>query len=98
MFLYLILSTLLFIIGSFGMFLSRKHVIIILISLELLVLAINLNFIIFSVFIDDLLGQVYSLIILTCGAAESALGMALLIVYYRLRGGISIELISLLKS
>jgi len=98
MFLYLILSTVLFVIGSFGMFLSRKHVIIILISLELLVLAINLNFIIFSVFIDDLVGQVYSLIILTCGAAESALGMALLIVYYRLRGGISIELISLLKS
>jgi len=98
MLLYIFLTVFLFVIGSFGMFLSRKHVIIILISLELLILSINLNFIIFSIFLDDLLGQVYSLIVLTCGAAESALGMALLIVYYRLRGGISIDLISLLKT
>jgi NADH-quinone oxidoreductase subunit K len=95
---YIFLSLFLFVVGSFGMFLSRKHVIIILISLELLILSINLNFIIFSVFLDDLLGQIYALLILTCGAAESALGMALLIVFYRLRGGIAIDLISLLKT
>jgi NADH-quinone oxidoreductase subunit K len=95
---YIFFSFALFIVGSFGMFLSRKHVIIILISLELLILSVNINFIIFSILLDDLAGQLYSLIILTCGAAESAIGLALLIVYYRLRGGISIDLISLLKT
>jgi len=79
------------------MFLSRKHVIIVLISLELLLLAININFIVFSVYLDDLIGQLYALFILTVCAAESALGLAILIVYYRLRGGISIDLISLIK-
>jgi len=88
----------LFLIGTFGMFLSRKHVIIILISLELILLAANINFVIFSVFLDDILGQVFALLVLTVAAAESALGLAILIVYYRLRGGISIDLISLLKS
>jgi len=80
------------------MFLSRKHVIIILISLELILLSTNINFVIFSVFLDDILGQIYALLVLTVAAAESALGLAILIVYYRLRGGISIDLISLLKS
>ena len=80
------------------MFLSRKHVIIILISLELILLSTNINFVIFSVFLDDLLGQIYALLVLTVAAAESALGLAILIVYYRLRGGISIDLISLLKA
>jgi len=88
----------LFLIGTFGMFLSRKHVIIILISLELILLSININFVVFSIFLDDFLGQIYSLLVLTVAAAESALGLAILIVYYRLRGGISIDLINLLKS
>jgi len=96
--LYLVLSLFLFLIGTFGMFISRKHVIIILISLELILLAININFVIFSVFLDDLLGQIYALLVLTVAAAESALGLAILIVYYRLRGGISIDLINLLKA
>lgn len=95
---YLILSISLFLIGTFGMFLSRKHVIIILISLELILLSININFVVFSIFLDDLLGQIYALLVLTVAAAESALGLAILIVYYRLRGGISIDLINLLKS
>jgi NADH-quinone oxidoreductase subunit K len=95
---YILLSICLFLIGTFGMFLSRKHVIIILISLELILLATNINFVIFSVFLDDILGQIYALLVLTVAAAESALGLAILIVYYRLRGGISIDLISLLKS
>jgi len=96
--LYLFLSTSLFLIGTFGMFISRKHVIVILISLELVLLSSNINFVISSVFLDDILGQIYALLILTVAAAESALGLAILIVYYRLRGGISIDLISLLKS
>jgi len=95
---YLFLSVLLFLIGTFGMFLSRKHVIIILISLELILLSTNINFVVFSVFLDDIMGQLYALLVLTVAAAESALGLAILIVYYRLRGGISIDLISLLKS
>jgi|SRR5271156_3532015 len=95
---YLIISTLLFIIGVLGMFLSRKHIIIILISLELIYIALSINFVVFSIFLDDILGQIFCLLILTVAAAESALGLALLIIYYRLRGGISVDLISLLKS
>jgi NADH-quinone oxidoreductase subunit K len=95
---FLLISIILFLIGTFGMFFSRKHVIIILISLELILLASNINLVIFSIFLDDILGQIYALLVLTVAAAESALGLAILIVYYRLRGGISIELISLLKS
>jgi len=94
---YLLLSILLFIIGSCGMFIFRKHVINILISLELIILSLNINFIVISCYFDDLLGQLYSLIILTVAAAESSVGLAIIIVYYRLRGGISIDLISLLK-
>lgn len=96
--LFIFLTVLMFVIGLFGMFLTRNHIIIILISLELILLAININFIVFSIFFDDILGQMYALLILTVAAAESALGLAILIVYYRLRGGISIDLISLLKS
>jgi len=95
--LHLLLSIIIFLIGSFGMFLSRKHVIIILISLELILLSVNINFIVFSIYLDDLLGQIYALMVLTVAAAESALGLAILIIYYRLRGGISIDLINLLK-
>jgi len=94
----LLISITLFLIGTFGMFFSRKHVIIILISLELILLSSNINLVIFSIFLDDILGQIYALLVLTVAAAESALGLAILIVYYRLRGGISIDLISLLKS
>jgi NADH:ubiquinone oxidoreductase subunit K len=97
MFFFLLFSFSLFIIGSFGMFLSRKHIIIILISLELILLAVNINFVIFPVLLDDFLGQIFALLVLTVAAAETALGLAILIVYYRLRGGISIDLISLLK-
>jgi len=95
---YLLISITLFLIGTFGMFFSRKHVIIILISLELILLASNINLVIFSIFLDDILGQIYAILVLTVAAAESALGLAILIVYYRLRGGISIDLISLLKA
>jgi NADH-quinone oxidoreductase subunit K len=91
------LSLIIFFLGGLGIFLFRKHLINILISLELIILSINLNFIIFSCFLDDILGQVYCLMVLTIAAAESSIGLALLIIYYRLRGGISIDLINLLK-
>lgn len=80
------------------MFLSKKHLLIILISLELILLSITINFVFFSVFLDDLFGQIYALIILTIAAAESSIGLAILIIYFRLRGGISLNLLNLLKS
>lgn len=91
-------TSMLFVIGCFGMFLSKKHLIIILISLELMLLAININFVVFSIVLDDLLGQIYAIAILAIAAAETSIGLALLVIYYRLRGGISIDLITLIKS
>jgi len=93
-----ILAISLFIIGLIGLYLLRKHAIMILISLELLILAVNINFIIGSIFLDDLLGFIYSLINLTSAASESAIGLALLIIFYRLKGGISLDLIIFLKA
>ena len=98
MFIFLIFSILLFLIGILGLFLTKKNAIMILISLELLILAININFIVGSIFLDDLSGIIYSLINLTSAAAESAIGLALLILFYRIKGGISLDLISFLKA
>lgn len=97
MLIFILLSITIFSLGCLGVFLFHKHLINILISLELILLSINLNFVIFSCYIDDLFGQIYCLIVLTLAAAESSIGLALLIIYYRLRGGISIDLINLLK-
>jgi len=80
-----------------GLILARTHIIIILISLELILLSSTMLFIAAGIYLDDFLGQIYALIILTSAAAESALGLAILVVYYRLRGGIMIDLVSLLK-
>lgn len=91
------LNFLLFFIGIWGIFVTRKNFIIILMSIEIMLLAINLNFIFFSVYLDDLIGQLFSLYILTVAAAESAIGLAILVVYYRLRGVIAIDNISTLK-
>jgi len=79
------------------MTLSRKHVIIVLVCLELMLLSININFVLSSIYLDDILGQLYSLLILTIAAAEIAIGLAICIAYYRLRGGISLDFINLLK-
>jgi NADH:ubiquinone oxidoreductase subunit K len=98
MLLFIIFSFLLFIIGSLGLFIIKKNAIMLLISLELLILAVNINFIFTAIFLDDLLGIIYSLINLTSAASESALGLALLISFYRLKGGISLDLIVLLKA
>ena len=94
---YLIVTLLLFFLGICGIFAVPQNIIIILISLELILLAINLNFIIFSVYLDDISGQIYSLFILTVAAAESAIGLAMVVIYYRLRGIISLDYINSLK-
>lgn len=91
------LSVLMFIIGIMGMFAVRSNLIVILVSIELMLLAVNLNFIFFSVFLDDFYGQIFSFFILTVAAAESAIGLAILVVYYRLRGTIFINWVDYLK-
>ena len=93
----LILNFIMFIIGFFGILINRKNVLIILMTLELILLSINMNFIIFSVYLDDLIGQLFALFVLTVAAAESATGLALLVSYYRVRGNISIEHDQILK-
>ena len=94
---YLTFSFLLFLLGIWGIFFNRKNIIIMLMSIELMLLAVNLNFLVFSVYLDDLIGQLFALFVLTVAAAESAIGLALLVVYYRVRGTIAVEFISLLK-
>lgn len=93
-----IFSTILFIIGIIGLYLTKKHAIMLLISIELLILAVNINFIISSIYLDDIQGIIYSLISLTSAASESAIGLALLIIYYKIKGSISLDLISYLKA
>ena len=87
----------LFLLGLLGIFLIKKNIIIILMAIELMLLAINLNFIFFSVYLDDLLGQIFALFVLTVAAAESAIGLAILVVYYRIKGLISINYINSIK-
>lgn len=94
---FLAVSMILFLLGIWGIFLNRKNIIIMLMSIELMLLAVNLNFLIFSVHLDDLMGQLFALLILTVAAAESAIGLALLVVYYRIRGTIAVEFINLMK-
>src|SRR3989338_3901653 len=94
---YLFVSIILFILGILGIFITRKNIIIILMSIELMLLSVNFNFIIFSVYLDDIIGQLFSLLILTVSAAESAIGLAILVIYYRLRGIIAIDFISTIK-
>lgn len=94
---YLILSTIIFIIGLLGLFLNRKNIILILMSIELILLAVNLNFILYSVYLDDIAGQIFALFILTVAAAESAIGLAILVIFYRVNGLIEVDYINLLR-
>ena len=94
---FLAVSMILFLLGIWGIFLNRKNIIIMLMSIELMLLAVNLNFLLFSVYLDDLIGQLFALLVLTVAAAESAIGLALLVVYYRVRGTIAVEFINLMK-
>ena len=88
---FLTLSSMLFLIGVFGIFLNRKNIIIILMSIELILLSVNINFVSFSYFLNDLTGQIFTLFILTVAAAEAAIGLAILVCFYRNKGSIAVE-------
>ncbi|NJO37562.1 MAG: NADH-quinone oxidoreductase subunit NuoK [Rhizobiales bacterium] len=94
---YLTLAAVIFTLGVFGVFLNRKNVIIILMSVELILLAININFVAFSAYLNDLAGQVFAMFILTVAAAEAAIGLAIVVVYFRNRGSIEVEDINMMK-
>lgn len=94
---YLSIGAILFTAGVFGIFLNRKNVIVILMSVELMLLAVNINFVAFSSFLGDLTGQIFALLILTVAAAEAAIGLAIVVAYYRVRGSIAVEDVSLMK-
>jgi NADH-quinone oxidoreductase subunit K len=94
---YLTVAAILFTIGVFGIFLNRKNVIVILMSIELMLLAVNINLVAFSAYLNDLAGQVFALFVLTVAAGEAAIGLAILVVYFRNRGSIAVEDINLMK-
>jgi NADH-quinone oxidoreductase subunit K len=94
---YLILAAIIFTIGIVGIFLNRKNLIVILMCIELLLLAVNINLVSFSIFLNDLNGQIFTLFILTVAAAEAAIGLAIIVVYYRNAGSIHVEDINTLK-
>src|SRR5881398_3901076 len=94
---YLAVAAILFTIGIFGIFLNRKNVIIILMSIELILLAVNINLVAFSSFLGDLVGQIFALLVLTVAAGEAAIGLAILVTYFRNRGTIAVEDINLMK-
>ena len=94
---YLIVAALLFTIGVFGIFVNRKNVIVILMCIELILLAVNINFVAFSSFLHDITGQVFTMFVLTVAAAEAAIGLAILVVYFRNRGTIAVEDINQMK-
>lgn len=94
---YLTLAALLFVVGVCGIFLNRKNVITILMSVELMLLAVNINFVAFSVYLQDIVGQIFTLFVLTVAAAEAAIGLAILVVFYRNRGSIEVDDINQMK-
>jgi NADH-quinone oxidoreductase subunit K len=94
---FLIVSAILLVLGVFGIFLNRKNVIVILMSVELILLAVNINLVAFSAALGDLTGQVFTMFILTVAAAEAAIGLAIVVIYFRNRGTIEVEDISTLK-
>ena len=94
---YLLVAASLFVIGIFGIFLNRRNVIIVLMSIEIMLLSINLNMVSFSYFLNDFKGQVFSMFILTVAAAEAAIGLAILVCYFRNKGSISIESVNSMK-
>ena len=94
---YLAVGAILFTIGVFGIFINRKNIIVILMSVELILLAVNINFVAFSAELGDMAGQVFALMILTVAAAEAAIGLAILVIFYRNRGSIAVEDVNALK-
>ncbi len=94
---YMTVSAIVFTLGIFGIFVNRKNVIIILMSVELMLLAVNINLVAFSAYLHDMVGQVFAMFVLTVAAAEAAIGLAILVVYFRNRGSIAVEDISSMK-
>jgi NADH-quinone oxidoreductase subunit K len=94
---YLSIAAVLFTLGIFGIFLNRKNVIIILMSIELMLLAVNINLVAFSSFLQDLTGQIFAMLVLTVAAAEAAIGLAILVAFYRNRGSIEVEDVNRMK-
>jgi NADH-quinone oxidoreductase subunit K len=94
---YLTVAATLFVIGIFGIFLNRKNVIILLMSIELILLSVNINLVAFSAFLGDLVGQVFTLFVLTVAAAEAAIGLAILVCFHRNRGTIDVEDVNVMK-
>ena len=94
---YLAVAAALFVIGIFGLFLNRKNVIILLMSIELMLLSVNINLVAFSSFLNDLVGQVFTLFVLTVAAAEAAIGLAILVCFFRNRGTIAVEDVNVMK-
>lgn len=94
---YLTVAATLFVIGIFGLFLNRKNIIILLMSIELILLSVNINLVAFSSFADDLVGQIFTLLVLTVAAAEAAIGLAILVSFFRNRGTIAVEDVNVMK-
>jgi NADH-quinone oxidoreductase subunit K len=94
---YLAVGAILFTLGVLGIFINRKNVIVILMSVELILLSVNINFVAFSSFLNDIVGQIFALLVLTVAAAEAAIGLAILVVYFRNRGTIAVEDINMMK-
>ncbi|WFL77142.1 NADH-quinone oxidoreductase subunit NuoK [Altererythrobacter arenosus] len=88
---YVVVSAILFVLGVLGIFLNRKNVIVILMAIELILLSVNINLVAFSAFMGDLVGQVFAMLVLTVAAAEAAIGLAILVIYFRNRGTIAVE-------
>lgn len=94
---YLVVGAILFVLGVLGIFLNRKNVIVILMAVELILLAVNINLVAFSAFMNDLVGQVFAMMVLTVAAAEAAIGLAILVIYYRGRGTIAVDDVNRMK-
>lgn len=94
---YLVVGAILFTLGVLGIIVNRKNVIVILMSIELILLAVNINLVSFSVFLGDMVGQIFTMFVLTVAAAEAAIGLAILVIYFRNHGGIAVEDVQLMK-
>ena len=94
---YLTVAAVLFVIGIFGLFLNRKNIIILLMSIEIMLLSVNINLVAFSSFLNDLVGQIFTLFVLTVAAAEAAIGLAILVSFFRNRGTIAVEDVNVMK-
>ncbi|RVU03780.1 NADH-quinone oxidoreductase subunit NuoK [Novosphingobium umbonatum] len=94
---YIVVSSILFVLGVLGIFLNRKNIIVILMAIELILLSVNINFVAFSAFLHDLVGQIFAMFVLTVAAGEAAVGLAILVIYFRARGSIAVDDVNRMK-